>query len=153
MNWAIDQSLFTLYATYAITSSSPCYFCQRIASRGWFSTSWPVSQPKSHLNSVLGENEGFHGRPGWLNRLLGGTLLQPIHLREYLHLLVNALDFLQTHVDPSPDIQMVEISADFVIGLSAVHSSPYIGKSGFQLLPLAVPLDLSLSLFRHRNQV
>ncbi|TNN46994.1 hypothetical protein EYF80_042797 [Liparis tanakae] len=57
-----------------------------------------------------------------------------------------------THIDPSPDIQMVEISAGFIVGLSAVHSRSYIGQSGFQLLLLAVPLDLSLSLYCHGNQ-
>lgn len=107
----------------------------------------------AHLYGVLGEDEGFHGRPDRLGWLLRSTLLQTIHLLKYLHLLVNAFYFLQTKSDPSLEIQNVEISADFIVGLSAVHSSPNNRQSGFQLLLLTVPLNLTLSMCCHGNQV
>lgn len=107
----------------------------------------------AHLHSILGEDEGFHGGPGWVSGLLGSILLKHIHLFEYLHLLVNALYVLQTHSDPSSDIQEVKISGDFIISLSALHSSPNIRQFGLKLLLLTVPLNFSLSLCCHSNQV
>lgn len=107
----------------------------------------------AHLHSILGEDEGFHGGPGWVSGLLGSILLKHIHPFEYLHLLVNALYVLQTHSDPSSDIQEVKISGDFIISLSALHSSPNIRQFGLKLLLLTVPLNFSLSLCCHSNQV
>lgn len=88
-----------------------------------------------------------------MSGLLGSVLLKHIHLFEYLRLLVNALYVLQTHSDPSSDIQEVKISGDFIIGLSALHSSPNITQFGLKLLLLTVPLNFSLSLCCHSNQV
>ena len=112
-----------------------------------------TSPTHSHLYSVLGEDEGFHGRPYWLSWLTGSALLQTIHPLEDLHLLGNAFYFLQAKSDPSPDIKKVKLSADFILGLSAVHSFPYIWQSGFQLLLLTVPFNFCLSLCCHGNQV
>lgn len=54
----------------------------------------------------------------------GLSLLQNVHFLENFHLLIDALDFIQTHSDPAPNVQEVKISSDFVVSLAAIHRSP-----------------------------
>lgn len=106
-----------------------------------------------YLHGVLGEDERFDGSSGGQVLLPRGVLFQSFHVLQDLLLLLDTLDLLQTHADPPLHVQQVELSAHLLVSLPALHCFAGVCQSSLELLLLTIPLDLSLPLCSHANQV
>ena len=76
------------------------------------------SVTRFYLHSVLGEDEGLHGRSVLVVGALPGGRRSSSHPLQQRHLLVDALHLLQGHAQPATHLEQVEATDRFIVCLA-----------------------------------